>query len=103
MERFLVEHLAQEKGRAEKTVTDYRYLHQRWFSPAIGAKPVKAIDSAVMDNLFGKMRKAGLSASRLNQAKSLYAPFLPVGQATGDDPPQPDGGIRDANQHISIL
>jgi hypothetical protein len=76
MERFLSEYLAGEKGRADKTVTDYRYLHQRWFSPTIGARPVKRIDSSVMVDLFGKMRHAGLSASRLNQAKSLYVPFF---------------------------
>ena len=29
-----------------------------------------------MDRLFGDMRQAGLSASRLNQAKSLYTPFF---------------------------
>jgi integrase len=76
IERFLTEYLAKEKGRADKTITDYRYLHQRWFSPSIGARPVKRIGSSVMDDLFGQMRQAGLSASRLNQAKSLYVPFF---------------------------
>jgi site-specific recombinase XerD len=74
--RFLEEYLAKEKGRAEKTINDYRYLHQRWFSPTIGPQQVKRIDSATMDRLFGAMRRAGLSASRLNQAKSLYVPFF---------------------------
>jgi site-specific recombinase XerD len=74
--RFLEEYLAKEKGRAEKTINDYRYLHQRWFSPTIGSQQVKRIDSATMDRLFGAMRRAGLSASRLNQAKSLYVPFF---------------------------
>ncbi len=64
------------KGRADKTITDYRYLHQKWFSTAIGARPLKGIESSVMDDLFGKMRREGLSASRLNQAKSLYVPFF---------------------------
>ncbi len=76
VDRFLDEYLAVEKGRAEKTINDYRYLHQRWFSPTIGAQQVKRVDSATMDRLFGAMRQAGLSASRLNQAKSLYAPFF---------------------------
>ena len=44
--------------------------------PTIGAQQVKRIESATMDRLFGAMRQAGLSASRLNQAKSLYAPFF---------------------------
>jgi integrase len=76
IERFLTEYLAKEKGRADKTIGDYRNLHQRWFSPAIGARPVKRIESSVMDDLFGQMRQAGLSASRLNHAKSLYVPFF---------------------------
>lgn len=76
VERFLTEHLAAEKGRTDKTITDYRYLHQRWFSPKIGAKTVKRIEAEDMDRLFGAMRRAGLSASRLNQAKSLYVPFF---------------------------
>jgi integrase len=76
MERFLTEYLAGEKGRADKTINDYRNLHQRWFSPTIGSKAVKRIDSALMDDLFGAMRRAGLSASRLNEARSLYAPFF---------------------------
>jgi len=76
VDRFLDEYLASEKGRAEKTINDYRYLHQRWFSPTIGGQQVKRIDNAEMDRLFGTMRQAGLSASRLNQAKSLYVPFF---------------------------
>jgi integrase len=76
VDRFLGEYLAIEKGRAEKTINDYRYLHHRWFSPTIGAQQVKRIESATMDRLFGAMRQAGLSASRLNQAKSLYVPFF---------------------------
>ncbi|MGH9095504.1 MAG: site-specific integrase [Acidimicrobiales bacterium] len=76
VERFLTEYLGEDKGRAEKTIGDYRKLHYRWFSPTIGSRPVKRVDTAAMDQLFGKMRQAGLSASRLNQAKSLYAPFF---------------------------
>jgi integrase len=76
IERFLTEYLGHEKGRADKTITDYRYLHQKWFSPAIGARPVKLIESSVIDDLFGQMRQEGLSGSRLNQAKALYAPFF---------------------------
>jgi integrase len=76
MDRFLNEYLEDEKGRAEKTINDYRNLHRRWFSPSIGGQQVKRIEGATMDRLFGAMRQAGLSASRLNQAKSLYMPFF---------------------------
>lgn len=76
VEKFLVEYLQEEKGRANKTVSDYRKLHSRWFSPTIGSRRVGKVDTATMDRLFGRMRKAGLSPSRLNQAKSLYGPFF---------------------------
>lgn len=74
--QFLDEHLAAEKGREEKTITDYRRLHNRWFAPELGHRRVRDVDEAMIDRAFGKMRKAGLSRSRLNQAKSLYAPFF---------------------------
>lgn len=76
LELFLTQHLRDEKSREEKTVNDYRKLHARWFSPEIGRRRVRDIEQQHVDRLFGAMRKAGLSRSRLNQAKSLYAPFF---------------------------
>ena len=74
--QFLDEHLAAEKGREEKTITDYRRLHNRWFAPEIGHRRLRDVDEAMMDRAFGRMRAAGLSRSRLNQAKSLYVPLF---------------------------
>lgn len=76
VEEFLTDHLGNEKSREEKTISDYRKLHARWFSPTIGSRRVNRVDTATMDRLCGEMRRAGLSTSRLNQAKSLYAPFF---------------------------
>jgi integrase len=76
VERFLVEHLVGEKGREESTVAHYRSVHGRWFSPEIGRRRLRDIDEATIDRLFGRMRKAGLSASRMNDARSLYAPLF---------------------------
>lgn len=76
IERFLVEHLAEEKGREQQTISDYRCLHGVWFSPVFGDRKVRHIDEAMIDKAFGRMRRAGLSRSRMNQAKSLYAPFF---------------------------
>jgi integrase len=76
LELFLTEYLGNEKGREQKTINDYRMLHNKWFSPTIGAKRVNRVDTATLDRLFGTMRAAGLSSSRLNQAKSLYRPFF---------------------------
>lgn len=73
---FLTEYLGEEKGRDERTIHDYRALHRLWFSPYIGGNRVRDVNEAMLDKLFGRMRKAGLSRSRLNQAKSLYNPFF---------------------------
>ena len=76
MELFLDEHLREDKGREEKTIGDYRRLHLKWFSPEIGRRRVRDVDEETIDKVFGRMRRAGLSRSRLNQARSLYAPFF---------------------------
>ncbi len=76
IERFLSEHLRDEKGREERTVAGYRQLYLQWFSPDIGDRRVSQVDVASLDRIFGKMRRSGLSRSRLNHAKSLLAPFF---------------------------
>ena len=73
---FLTEYLSGEKGREDQTVEDYRELHWRWFAPHIGGSRVRDVNEAILDKLFGRMRRSGLSRSRLNHAKSLYAPFF---------------------------
>ncbi|MDP9420724.1 MAG: hypothetical protein M3P53_11365 [Actinomycetota bacterium] len=76
MEVFLDKHLRGEKGREEKTIGDYRRIHQKWFSPEIGRRRVRDVDEEAIDKIFGRMRQTGLSRSRLNHARSLYAPFF---------------------------
>jgi hypothetical protein len=36
VERYLAEYLRDEKGRDDRTIKDYRELHEKWFSPHIG-------------------------------------------------------------------
>lgn len=76
IDEYLTEHLRDNKGREAKTIRDYRNLHLRWFSPEIGHKHPREVDEAILDELFGKMRRAGLSTSRLRNARCLYAPFF---------------------------
>jgi len=75
IEPFLTEHLQGKKGREQRTVDDCRRLDLKWFSPEIGRRRVKDVDEATIDRIFGRMRRAGLSRSRVNHARSLYAPF----------------------------
>jgi integrase len=86
--RFL-EYLRDEKGREGKTIRDYRNIHERWFSTEIGARRVRDVDIAAIDRAFGTMRKAGLSRSRMNHARSLYAPFFRWAKRRGMTPHDP--------------
>lgn len=76
VDRYLAEHLIGEKGRSEDTAADYRALHRRWFAAALGKTALRNIDEAALDKAFGAMQRAGLSKSRMNQARSLYAPLF---------------------------
>ena len=76
VERFLTEHLDRERGREQSTIEDYRGVHAKWFSPEIGRHRLRDIDEATIDRLFGRMRQAGLSSSRMNSARNLYAPLF---------------------------
>jgi integrase len=75
VDRFL-DHVRDEKGREGKTIRDYRSIHRCWFSDSIGRLRVRDVDVMAMDRAFGRMREAGLSRSRMNHARSLYAPFF---------------------------
>lgn len=76
VERYLVEHLYEEKGREARTIDSYRQVHKNWFSPLAGGRRLADVDRATLDKLFGRMRAAGMSRSRMNQAKSLYGPLF---------------------------
>lgn len=73
---YLDEFLSNEKGREGKTIKGYRQLHDQWFSPHIGNKLVRHVEPSMIDDIFGRMRRTGLSKSRMSEAKSLYNPFF---------------------------
>lgn len=69
-----------QQHRFEKFV-DRQGEHHLWTGATrpgagTGRRRVRDIDEAVLDQVFGKLRAAGLSRSRLNLARSLYAPFF---------------------------
>jgi integrase len=76
VDEFLTAHLQDERGREQTTIEDYRSVHAKWFSPEIGGHRLRDIDEATIDRLFGQMRQAGLSSSRMNSARNLYGPLF---------------------------
>jgi integrase len=76
IEQFLTEHLLGEKGRDPGTLQNYRGVHAKWFAPEIGHRRLVDVDEAAIDRVFGAMQRAGLSASRMHDARNLYQPFF---------------------------
>ena len=75
IERYL-DYLSDEKGREERTIRGYRQLHQQWFAKPIGQRRIRDVDEDDFDRIFGKMRRAGLSSSRMKEGVKLYKPFF---------------------------
>jgi integrase len=78
-----LDHLRDEKGRADKTLRDYRVLHLTWFAEAIGGRRLRDVRPAAVDAVFGRMQRAGRSESRLREAKALYNGLFRWAKARG--------------------
>jgi site-specific recombinase XerD len=76
VEEYLEDHLRAEMGREERTIRGYRQVHNQWFSPEIGSRRLRDVDLSSIRAILGKMQRAGLSHSRLNNAISLYKPLF---------------------------
>ena len=76
IERYLEEYLREDKGREERTIRGYRQLHKQWFSKPIGHRRIRDVDEDDFDRIFGRMRRAGLSTSRMKEGLKLYKPFF---------------------------
>lgn len=75
VELYLAE-LSEEKGRERRTLRNYRGVHSRWFAPQIGEKRVRDVDDEDVVRVFGQMRRAGISRSRMQDGRNLYGPFF---------------------------
>jgi integrase len=76
VEQFL-ERLHKDKRREARTIRDYQNVHDVWFAPHIGERRLRdVVDEALWDRLFGTMAQAGVSRSRMNHARSLFAPLF---------------------------
>lgn len=69
-----LDYLQKKKGRTAKTIGDYRGLHVKWASPAIGDRRLRDVTISMLDDVFAPMQVR--SASRINEARSLYVPLF---------------------------
>jgi hypothetical protein len=63
------------EGQGKELRTRQRYVsaNNNWISPVLGTKPVRRVSAEDIDRCFAAMRRAGQSASSMNQAKALLS------------------------------
>lgn len=75
VELYLQE-LGDDRGRERRTLASYRGVHTKWFAPKLGERRLRDLEEEDFVRVFGRMRRAGLSRSRLDDGRNLYAPLF---------------------------
>ncbi len=57
----------EDRGLDHSTLTGYAHAYSHWLKEPIGHKRASSITMAELDKAFGRMRRAGLSRSRMKQ------------------------------------
>ena len=70
---WYLEFARQDRGLDHSTLTGYAHAYTHWLKEPIGHKQASAITTADIDTAFGRMRRAGLSRSRMNNARALLS------------------------------
>jgi integrase len=70
---WYLEFARQDRGLDHSTLTGYAHVYSHWLKDPIGHKRANSITTAELDTAFGRMRRAGLSRSRMNNARALLS------------------------------
>ena len=70
---WYLEFARQDRGLDHTTLTGYADAYSHWLKEPIGHKRASSITTADLDTAFGRMRRAGLSRSRMNNARALLS------------------------------
>ena len=70
---WYLEFARQDRGLDHSTLTGYADAYSHWLKEPIGHKRANSITTAEIDTAFGRMRRAGLSRSRMNNARALLS------------------------------
>lgn len=62
-----------ERGLEHSTVFGYGEVYDKWLRDKIGHQNADRLSPADLDRAFGRMRRAGLSRSRMNNARALIS------------------------------
>jgi integrase len=61
------------RGLEHSTLVGYRDAYDHWLAPRLGNMKADRVSPADLDNTFGHMRSAGLSRSRMNNARAVLS------------------------------
>jgi len=64
---------AEDRGLEHSTMFGYQDAYEHWLKDVLGTKRACSVTMADLDMVFGRMRRAGLSHSRMNQARSVLS------------------------------
>jgi integrase len=70
---WYVEFAREVRGLEHSTVFGYRDAYNKWLAAEIGSCNADRLSPADLDNAFGRMRRAGLSHSRMNNARAVLS------------------------------
>ena len=70
---WYLEFARQDRGLDHSTLTGYTDAYSHWLKEPIGHKRANSITTAELDTAFDRMRRAGLSRSRMNNARALLS------------------------------
>ena len=70
---WYLEFARQDRGLDHSTLTGYADAYSHWLKEPIGHKRASSITTADIDTAFDGMRRAGLSLSRMNNARALLS------------------------------
>jgi integrase len=70
---WYLEFARQDRGLDHSTLTGYADAYSHWLKDPIGHKRASSITTTELDKAFGRMRRAGLSRSRMNNARALLS------------------------------
>jgi hypothetical protein len=70
---WYLEFAREDRGLDHSTLTGYADASSHWLKEPIGHKRANSITTAELDKAFDRMRRAGLSRSRMNNARALLS------------------------------
>ncbi len=70
---WYLEFAREDRGLEHSTLTSYADAYSHWLKEPIGHKRASSITTAELDKAFDRMRRAGLSRSRMTNARALLS------------------------------